>query len=252
MIKCCLVGKDIGESLSPRIHEMIYDRFGVAAEFYLEETADIGRFGELSKRYDALYVTKPFKRQVRDFLDICEADESVNLVYKNNGRLVGLSTDGSGFALALWRACGRAAKGCKAALVGAGGAAYAVAPFLKKLGGEVAVYDRSAEKAERLARLYGLRTASADYRPGLVVLAVTDSTEVSLPSGEEVNYVFDLNYGARARNPYGKGAFCDGLPMLVYQAVLGDRVIFGRSLSPRQLDEMAADIEARLKKELKL
>lgn len=252
MIKCCLVGKDIGGSFSPRIHTLIYERLRIEAEFCLEEMADIGCFKQLTCRYDAIYVTKPYKLNVRPYLDICEPNESVNLVYKNRGRLVGLSTDGNGFALALVRAFGRDTAGVKAALVGAGGAAYAIAPFLQKLCGEVAVYDRSAEKAEKLARLFGLKTAAAGYRPQLVVLAVTDSLGVSLPAGDEVNFVFDLNYGARARNPYGKGTFSDGLGMLVYQAILGDTVIFSRSLGPQQLDEMAADIEACLKKEMNL
>jgi shikimate dehydrogenase len=102
-------------------------------------------------------VTVPHKERVTSFLDEVVPEArllgAVNTIVHRDGRLVGHNTDGTGFLRAL-REAGYDARGEAAVVLGAGGAARAVALSLAMEGAkEVVVFNRSADRAQQLAAL---------------------------------------------------------------------------------------------------
>lgn len=104
-------------------------------------------------------VTVPHKERATSFLDEVAPEArllgAVNTVVHRDrdGRLVGHNTDGTGFRRAL-REAGYDPRGEAAVVLGAGGAARAVALSLAMEGvKEVVVFNRSADRARQLAAL---------------------------------------------------------------------------------------------------
>lgn len=90
---------------------------------------------------------------------------AVNTVRRDGDRLVGENTDGKGFMRALGDDADIDATGVHAVVLGAGGAARAIAVELALAGaGEITVVNRSVERGEMLARLLNEQTpARADF-----------------------------------------------------------------------------------------
>ena len=91
---------------------------------------------------------------------------AVNTVCIRDGKYYGFNTDGKGF-LASLRHAGVNTAGQRVLVLGAGGAAKAVAPKLCQEGAAQAVYvaNRTAEKAQALCAPWGELMIPADFRP---------------------------------------------------------------------------------------
>jgi shikimate dehydrogenase len=102
-------------------------------------------------------VTIPHKGAVLEYLDHADGDavlaEAVNTIVVDSGRLLGYNTDVAGISDALVAVCGDSLRGAPGLLLGAGGAARAVALALARLGVDLTVVNRTAAAAERLAAL---------------------------------------------------------------------------------------------------
>jgi shikimate dehydrogenase len=105
-----------------------------------------------------LNVTMPHKNNVIKHLDriapAAQAVNSVNTILNKENLLCGFNTDGVG-ALKALRANGVEPKGRKVLLLGAGGAARAIAYALAKEADELAVLNRTAKEAQALSKLLG-------------------------------------------------------------------------------------------------
>lgn len=103
-----------------------------------------------------LNITIPHKVNVMRYLDelepLAEKIGAVNTVVNNNGKLKGYNTDAAGFIQALTAAGVQPLKR-KVALLGAGGAARAIAFVLAENGAELSILNRKQELdwAEKLA-----------------------------------------------------------------------------------------------------
>lgn len=102
-------------------------------------------------------VTVPHKERVPAFLDEVAPEArllgAVNTIVHRNGRLVGHNTDGTGFLRAL-REAGYDPRGEAVVVLGAGGAARAVAVTLALEGAkEIVVFNRTLDRAHQLAAL---------------------------------------------------------------------------------------------------
>lgn len=146
MLKCGLLGRKLGHSYSPQIHSMLGDYEYLLYEKEPEELEDFLKSGE----FDGLNVTIPYKKSVipycAELSDIAKAIGSVNTIVKHpDGSLYGDNTDAFGFE-SLIRSSGINVGGCKALVLGSGGASVTVCAVLKKLGAaEVVVISRSGE-----------------------------------------------------------------------------------------------------------
>src|SRR5438309_5232982 len=105
----------------------------------------------------AIGVTIPYKIDILPYLDELDRDArrigAVNAIINNNGKLLGANTDGKGAVKALQEVTDIAGK--KVVLLGAGGAARAIAFALADEGANVVIVNRTKDAAEALARAVG-------------------------------------------------------------------------------------------------
>ena len=110
--------------------------------------------------------TIPHKVAVIQYLDELAASAqvigAVNTVRREGNRLIGENTDGKGFMTALTVDAGVDPAGKTAVVLGAGGAARAIAVELALAGArQITVVNRSGERGETLARLVNEKTPAA-------------------------------------------------------------------------------------------
>ena len=157
-IQAGLIGYPISGSLSPLIHSMGFEQCSINGSYELFPTKNEElsiQIDQLKKRkIDGFNVTIPHKEKVIDFLDEIseEAKEigAVNTVVNENGKLKGYNTDCRGFIEPILKD-GLKIKNGKAILLGAGGAAKAVATALAcENVREIVIFNRNLNRAENL------------------------------------------------------------------------------------------------------
>lgn len=152
-MKLGLLGEVLGHSLSPVIHEKLFQKLGISSTYELIEIPKDTLQKDLPAllaSYDGLNVTIPYKVEVIPFLDElskeAETIGAVNTIARKNGKLLGFNTDYTGFARTLSR-IGCDVKGKKAVVLGHGGASRAIIQCLFDKGaGEIHVISRHPEK----------------------------------------------------------------------------------------------------------
>ncbi len=112
----------------------------------------------------AIGVTIPYKIDVVPYLDELDSDArrigAVNAIVNHHGTLLGANTDGKGAVKALQEVTPIAGK--KVVLLGAGGAARAVAIAVADEGGDVVIVNRTQETAATLAEAVNGKYATLD------------------------------------------------------------------------------------------
>ncbi|MFM7068166.1 MAG: shikimate dehydrogenase [Actinomycetes bacterium] len=159
-----VVGDPVRHSLSPIIHNAAFGAVGLDWVFVAFEVPT-DRGGEIVPAMDllgidGLSVTMAHKAAVSsavdDLTDVASRLESVNCVVRRHGRTTGTSTDGAGFLWGLQQDFDVDPAGLDCVVLGAGGAARAVAHALAGAGASsVGVVNRTRVRAERAAELAG-------------------------------------------------------------------------------------------------
>jgi shikimate dehydrogenase len=154
---CGVIGDPIEHTLSPAMHNAAFEQLKLDYVFlaFKVKAAEVENAirGMRGLGIHGLNVTMPHKNAVIDYLD--EVDEtakflgSVNTILNDNGRLRGFSTDGAG-ALNALQENGVNPRGKKLLLLGAGGAAKAIAFALAKEVEELVLLNRTPEKTKAL------------------------------------------------------------------------------------------------------
>lgn len=239
---CWVIGSPVEHSLSPTIHNAAFAALGLDWAYFAVSVPE-GRAARAvaamrSLRLGGMSVTMPHKEAVLGAVDVATSTAerlgAANCLSWRGTQVVGDSTDGAGFLDALRADHAWDPEGRRAVVVGAGGAARAIVAALADAGAaEVAVVNRSADRAARAAALAGERgrVVAADAVDGadLVVnatpLGMGDDTRLPLDvariGGGQV--VVDIVYDpvetpllAAARE---RGAVpVNGVGMLVHQA----------------------------------
>ncbi len=155
-----VIGDPITHSLSPTMHNAAFEHLHLNMVFLAfrvnPDQLEHALKGVRALGIRGLNVTMPHKNSVALFLD--EADTSVrflhaaNTILNQDGRLRGFNTDGIGAVRAL-RNNGVEPQGKKVLLLGAGGAAKAVAFALAREVEELCILNRDITKARELASL---------------------------------------------------------------------------------------------------
>jgi len=138
---CAIIGNPVGHSMSPAIHNAAFAALGldfVYVGFRVEDVKSALAGMRALENFRGMSVTIPHKIEIMQYMDeIPEVDRhigSINTVINENGRLIGLGTDGPG-ALKAIRAAGVDLAGCNVLMLGAGGASRAIAFTLAKESG---------------------------------------------------------------------------------------------------------------------
>jgi 3-dehydroquinate dehydratase / shikimate dehydrogenase len=234
-----LLGGDVQRSLSPAIQNRAFAERGIDAVYVPLQAESIDAFRDAlpALALSGWSVTRPYKGAILGHLDSVTAPAaeagSANTVVAQDGRLVGLSTDGDGVLVPLRKRIDPA--GRRVAILGAGGAARAAAFALVRAGARVDVLARRAEQAREVAAATGCAGAGFEELARVPYDVLVNATplgsgafpgESPVPPGalRSGSVVFDMVYepretpllaAARARDC----TTIDGVEMLVAQAV---------------------------------
>jgi len=262
-----ILGNPVGHSISPQIHNTISSLLGVNA-VYIPLKSDISDLEDTVKGLKAVNisgfnVTIPFKEKIMRYLDECSQEAqligAVNTVVNKNGRLVGYNTDAEGFSKSFEKTFGKNFKSARILILGAGGAARAVAVKAAMQGADmINIVNRTIRRASEIADLInnnytGCKAAALGF-DDIKQRNLLEQTDVIInttpigmhpciddsPVGMEYEFsekhtVYDLIYnppetkllkhakksGAKALN---------GLGMLLYQAIFAYELITGISV----------------------
>jgi shikimate dehydrogenase len=245
-------GQPIAHSLSPRIHTLFASQFGIALEYRAIESP----LADFASKLDAFAraggaganVTLPLKQEAARLCarisDRAQRADSVNTLIRDRDGWRGDSTDGTGFVRDLRDRHRFEPRDRSALLLGAGGAARAVAFALIEAGASLTIANRTRVRAETLAE--DTRSHVVDWNAladadafDLVVHATAaghGDPSIALPIAliGASALAYDLSYGAAAA-PFlawaqSAGARAiDGLGMLVEQAAESFAIWHGKT-----------------------
>lgn len=274
--RACLMGHPVAHSRSPMIHGYWLKTLAIRGAYELKDLGPESFPGFVTQLaandFVGGNVTVPHKeaayRLVAQRDASAEAVGAVNTVWLEDGKLLGGNSDTHGFIANLdERAPGWDVPGCRALVLGAGGAARSAAYALRARGAQVDLVNRTLARAETLARQFGARAHGFDALPRLLGeadllvnctslgLAGKPPLEIDLGLLKRSAVVYDVVYVplqtdllARARARGHRTV--DGLGMLLQQAGFGFRKWFGGDpqVTPALRAMLEADIIAKTPK----
>jgi shikimate dehydrogenase len=227
-----VLGFPVGHSRSPAMMNAAFAELGLDWRYFRLPVAP-DRFEQVvpalpASGYLGANVTIPHKLAAHDLADelteAAAAIGAVNTLAFADGRILGDNTDAGGLVDAL----GLDLQGVSVLILGAGGTSRAAVWALREAGADVAVWNRTPERAVELAAEFGVRHALAP-EPARVLVNVTalGMRGEDLPAqlgldGLEYEVVADVVYGSEptALCRWGErhGArVVDGLEMLLRQ-----------------------------------
>lgn len=244
---CMIIGDPVEHSLSPAMHNKAYQKQGLDFVFIGAKVTN----QDLPKAIDGIRslgirgtsVTIPHKVEVMQYLD--KVDDraqkigAINTIVNDNGYLTGYNTDYLGTVTPLeemLNKAGKQLKDQKVVLLGAGGAARAMAFGVLSREASLTICNRTLSKAEALAQELGCKAAELDATE-LIKQADIIINSTSLGMGEQVELspisqelisseqiIFDAVYipyeTKLIKDAKAKGAkVIHGIDMLLYQGI---------------------------------
>ncbi|MFP3392122.1 shikimate dehydrogenase [Brevibacillus sp. SIMBA_040] len=180
-----LFGHPVSHSQSPMMHNAAFAEMGlgfayVAFDVDPADLEDAVR-GIRALGLKGINVTIPHKVAIMPMLDeidpLAKRIGAVNTVVINDGRLIGYNTDGMGYVRSLVEETGIVLDQQIVTMVGAGGAARAVAFTLAEKGvKEIRIMNRSRERAQILAEHVGTIVPTKIVEQGDGMDAIADSS----------------------------------------------------------------------------
>ena len=157
---CGVIGDPIEHTLSPIMHNAAFKALKLDYVFlaFKVEVTEVERAinGMRALSIQGLNVTMPHKNAVINYLDELDPTAntiaSANTILNKNGKLFGFNTDGVG-ALNALEQNDVAVRGKRILLLGAGGAAKAIAYTLSREADELVMLNRTSKPATELANL---------------------------------------------------------------------------------------------------
>ncbi|MFA7264395.1 MAG: shikimate dehydrogenase [Caulobacter sp.] len=250
-----IIGRPVTHSLSPVLHNAWIEAAGLNAVYApLAPTADGFRAlveGLRGGVIRGVNVTIPFKQEALAAADAASdrarlAGAANLLLFREDGSIFADNTDGLGMLAALAvQAPGFDARTGPAVILGAGGAARGAAAALFLAGApEIRIVNRTADRAEALARDIGrtVKAVSADDALAGVNLIVNATSlglgggpgpDIDLATAPTSAVVLDMVYKPLRTAFLGRAAglglrTVDGLEMLIRQAVPSFEAFYGQ------------------------
>lgn len=208
--KLCIIGDPVTHSKSPLLQNAMCQALGLDY-VYLCQPVKVGELDDFltaakTLGYAGFNATMPFKELLVPRLDeldpLAEKLGAVNTVCIKDDKLYGYNTDCPGYVAAL-KSRGFDPAGKRALLLGAGGAAKAVAVGLAHAGAkEICIANRTAEKAQAVAALI----------PGQGVVTGWDMPSLSAAAGRCDLLVNATSLGMAGQGEFDDLGFLDALP----------------------------------------
>lgn len=250
-MKCGLLGRKLGHSYSPQIHNLLGDYSYVLFEKEPDELENFLKNGDFS----GLNVTIPYKKEVIPYLSelspTAQKMGCVNTVLRrSDGTLYGHNTDYFGFT-SLVRHAGLSVTGKKVLVLGSGGASNTAVAALKDLGASPVIISRSGENNYGNLHLHRDAAAIVNATP-VGMYPNTGVSPINLELFPNLEGVLDVIYNP-ARTQLLLDAEKLGIPrenglwMLVAQAKEAAEVFTGGKIS----DEVIEKIYRRLSHQMK-
>ncbi len=258
MLKLAVIGKDVSQSQSPKMHTFLLNKMNVECRYEAVSISPEKFFSvapDLFKRYDAFNVTIPFKTDIIPYLtEICGdagVFGAVNTVLCN--ARAGYNTDGLGFLMMLENA-GVEVANKTTLVIGVGGAGRSCIKKLSDAGATVYAYERNFERLKKAHSDLGCFTALKEIplKPFDIVFNCTGigmhdtvgkTPEVTYEQGSvkavgsellelcgvavDLIYVPEESEFLRIARQCGKQTVSGGA-MLFYQAYFADCIFTGR------------------------
>jgi shikimate dehydrogenase len=195
-----VIGYPLTHSKSPALHNALYKKLGINAAMRPLADKNIAKLVKTIKvlNIGLVAVTMPFKETIIPFLDSVDGQAkkmaAVNTIINQDNRLTGYNTDVDGVAGTLKRL---PIKNKNVLLIGAGGAAKAVAYFIKSKGGKILYLNRTKTKALNLQKLFGGRIIKEASLPKIKIDVIINATSLGMYPKTRVsplpNYKFNNN-----------------------------------------------------------
>lgn len=274
-----LLGYPLAHSLSPVMHNAAFEEYELNNIYLpiqvLPENLKTVVNGIKKMNFSGFNVTIPYKIKIIKYMDeiddYAKAIGAVNTVIINNGLMKGYNTDGIGFLRSFEEFAGNKIDGKKVFIVGAGGAARAIA-FAMAMNNAKKIYicNRTFEKSESLSNDINKSMPQCSHTVPMsfdeMREAINDSdvlincTSVGMHPNIELSPIDkkllfrDLTVCDAIYNPSKTKLLRDaeeigckivlGLPMLVYQGVEAFELWTGRKAP---VDTMFQSVEKALK-----
>ncbi|GHV88330.1 3-dehydroquinate dehydratase [Spirochaetia bacterium] len=164
-----ITGYPLMATSSPRLFNLVYTEENIDAVYIPFPADSLETFLELAKRLEikGVSVTVPYKEQMLPYL-VSRSDEvrsvgACNTIVASPEGWKGYNTDSRGFSDSLLEFIGKKdLRGKRITIIGAGGAARAVASEVDRLKGKALILNRTLIRAKRLAQPYRFAWGSAD------------------------------------------------------------------------------------------
>jgi len=240
MKKFLVIGNPIQHSLSPNLHNYWFKKNNIKA-IYEKKLIDENNISEIildikKDKIQGVNVTVPFKNKVIKYIDQLtdEANESqsVNTLYKFNGKIFGHNTDISGFELSL-RHIKYDVKNKRVLILGSGGVVSSIIMALNKMEPlKILLSNRTQTKAEKIKETFKtLEIVKWGEIPDfdLIInatslgLNINDDLKLNYEKIGKSKYFYDVIYNPRETNflkkarMYGHST-ANGKMMFIYQA----------------------------------
>jgi len=270
-----VIGDPIEHSLSPIIHSLLFKRYDKDATYraILLPTGQACQLRELMQKEDlaGANVTMPHKQAVIAFLDEVDSNAqkmgSVNTIVAHNGKLCGFCTDAAGLLLSLKRA-GVDINGKRILILGAGGAASAIAHAYAPLASSISISNRQIQSTIALVKELQKEGFCADG-------GSLEEKELEQAAAQADLIINATPLGMKGKDDFAsldflqylppQSAVCDliysppetklvqeakrlghiavgGLGMLVYQAILSFSLFWDMQLDPAEQETAASQV----------
>jgi 3-dehydroquinate dehydratase/shikimate dehydrogenase len=189
-----LIGDPVDGSISDATHNHLMETLGINAVYVKirvtpNELPDFLRYAK-QLPFCGFSVTMPLKECILPYVDATDAQAApigaLNTLVLENRQIHGFNTDGMGALNALERVL--LVKGKRIVILGAGGAAKAIAYEAHRRGGLVTILNRNAEKARHIANALSCSAGSLELMATLAETgydALINSTPCPLPISAE-------------------------------------------------------------------
>ena len=155
-----IIGNPVSHSMSPAIHNASFMEKGFNNVYVPLKVSSISAFMKECRKIDfqGFSVTIPHKESVLPFLDDLDRTArkigAINTIANQNGKLIGYNTDCMAAVMGLedyLKKTNETLNNKKISIIGAGGAARAIAFGLKEKDCDITIFNRTIERAEKLS-----------------------------------------------------------------------------------------------------